>query len=60
MPAPDQIIIHPATLQKILNQLSAKAWTDAEIIIRDTGTQFIIRDPFENFITVVDKTTDDG
>lgn len=59
MPDKDQIIIHPSDMQTILDHLSAMQWSQGEIIIRDMGNQYIIRDAVENFITSVNKTDDD-
>ena len=60
MPRFDEILIHPADMQKILEALAGHPWSQGEIIIRDMGNEFVIRDPLENHITTVKKMEDQG
>lgn len=54
MPLLAEILIHPADLQEILNQLAAKHHTGAVIII-DCKWSYTVRDTANMFITEVKK-----
>lgn len=52
----DEITIHPHDLQNILEELSAQQWSQGQVIIRDTGTKYIIRDTNENLICEIKQS----
>jgi hypothetical protein len=63
MPLTDEITIHPKDLKKIVSHLKLIKWNQGMVIIRDTGTQYIIRDKDENKICTIDQSneeSDDG
>lgn len=56
MPIFKYITIQPIDLQNILEELKAQHWTFGPVIIRDSGSQWIIRDMNEQMIKCIDKT----
>lgn len=56
MPPTDEITIHPNDLKRITKHLKLIRWNQGVVIIRDTGTKYIIRDKDENHICTLDQS----
>ena len=60
MPLTEEIMIHPADLEKILQHLRLIKWDSGSIIIRDTGTKYIVRDKDEQHVCSIEHGAEDG
>lgn len=55
MPFTNELMIQPIDLQNILEKLKELKWSGGPVIIRDMGTEYVIRDINDQHIATIEQ-----